>query len=407
MLPSAVSNQQQPQSAFATFPGENGKIAFVKNIGGVNYDIYVMNSNGSEQTRLTDNPANDFYPDWSPDGTKIVFWSDRDGTNNGEIYIMNPDGSEQTRLTDNPTIDTTPDWSPNGESIIFRRGFESQNPEIYVMNADGTGQTNISNNPAIDFDPTWSPAKIVFWSDRDGTNNGEIYIMNPDGSEQTNISNYPGRTDGHPDWGTATDQSSEDITPPGLTVPEDMVVEATSEQGAEVMYNVSAEDDVDGAAILEEDNTLSQDDVGGAIDISCDPPSGSEFPIGETIVDCTATDAAGNVAGPESFTVTVNPPPPPPPTPTTPRELIEKLITDIENLEGFPEGAKTRIVALLERVLVLLSDDNTRNDASACNMLGGAFMNQVNANERQDTLTEDQAGDLRTQAQDIRNELDC
>jgi hypothetical protein len=318
MLPSAVSNQQQPQSAFATFPGENGKIAFVKNIGGVNYDIYVMNSNGSEQTRLTDNPANDFYPDWSPDGTKIVFWSDRDGTNNGEIYIMNPDGSEQT-----------------------------------------------------------------------------------------NISNYPGRTDGHPDWGTATDQSSEDITPPGLTVPEDMVVEATSEQGAEVMYNVSAEDDVDGAAILEEDNTLSQDDVGGAIDISCDPPSGSEFPIGETIVDCTATDAAGNVAGPESFTVTVNPPPPPPPTPTTPRELIEKLITDIENLEGFPEGAKTRIVALLERVLVLLSDDNTRNDASACNMLGGAFMNQVNANERQDTLTEDQAGDLRTQAQDIRNELDC
>jgi hypothetical protein len=318
MLPSAVSNQQQPQSAFATFPGENGKIAFVKNIGGVNYDIYVMNSNGSEQTRLTDNPANDFYPDWSPDGTKIVFWSDRDGTNNGEIYIMNADGSEQT-----------------------------------------------------------------------------------------NISNYPGRTDGHPDWGTATDQSSEDITPPGLTVPEDMVVEATSEQGAEVMYNVSAEDDVDGAAILEEDNTLSQDDVGGAIDISCDPPSGSEFPIGETIVDCTATDAAGNVAGPESFTVTVNPPPPPPPTPTTPRELIEKLITDIENLEGFPEGAKTRIVALLERVLVLLSDDNTRNDASACNMLGGAFMNQVNANERQDTLTEDQAGDLRTQAQDIRNELDC
>jgi hypothetical protein len=318
MLPSAVSNQQQPQSAFATFPGENGKIAFVKNIGGVNYDIYVMNSNGSEQTRLTDNPANDFYPDWSPDGTKIVFWSDRDGTNNGEVYVMNADGSEQT-----------------------------------------------------------------------------------------NISNYPGRTDGHPDWGTATDQSSEDITPPGLTVPEDMVVEATSEQGAEVMYNVSAEDDVDGAAILEEDNTLSQDDVGGAIDISCDPPSGSEFPIGETIVDCTATDAAGNVAGPESFTVTVNPPPPPPPTPTTPRELIEKLITDIENLEGFPEGAKTRIVALLERVLVLLSDDNTRNDASACNMLGGAFMNQVNANERQDTLTEDQAGDLRTQAQDIRNELDC
>lgn len=75
----------------------------------------------------------------------------------------------------------------------------------------------------------------------------------------------------------------------------------------------------------------------------------------------------------------------------TPTEVIEKLISDVENLEGIPEGAKTRIVALLERALVLLSDDNTRNDASACNMIGTPFMNQINANERQDTLTEDQS----------------
>jgi hypothetical protein len=61
----------------------------------------------------------------------------------------------------------------------------------------------------------------------------------------------------------------------------------------------------------------------------------------------------------------------------------------------------------LERALVLLSDDNTRNDASTCNIIGTAFMNQVNANERQDTLTEDQAIDLRTQAEDIRDMLSC
>ena len=56
---------------------------------------------------------------------------------------------------------------------------------------------------------------------------------------------------------------------------------------------------------------------------------------------------------------------------------------------------------------MLLSDDNTRNDASACNMIGTPFMNQINANERQDTLTEDQATDLRTQAEDIGDMLGC
>jgi hypothetical protein len=197
-----------------------------------------------------------------------------------------------------------------------------------------------------------------------------------------------------------------DTTPPVLTVPDDIIAQATTANGGTVVtYNVIAGDNVDGTATLEEDGSLTQDDEGGDITISCEPLSGSEFPVGDTEVQCTATDEAGNVGGPETFTITVNPPPPP--GPTTPTELIEKLISDIENLEGFPEGAKTRIVALLERALALLSDNNTRNDAAACNILGTAFMNQTDANERQDTLTEDEAGDLRTQAEDIRDILGC
>jgi Tol biopolymer transport system component/PKD repeat protein len=402
MLPAAVvSNQPQPlQSAFATVPGENGKMVFISNRDG-NYEIYVMNSDGSEQTRLTDNPTVDQEPSWSPDGTKIVFvregtgggtseiyvmnsdgseqtnisnnpahehfptWSpdgekivfssyngsdheiyvmnsdgseqtnisnnpetdavpswSPDGTKiafasyrdgNSEIYVMNSDGSEQTRLTNNPTIDTSPDWSPDGEKIVFRSGFEFQNPEIYVMNSDGSEQTNISNNPSIDFDPSWSPdgTKIAFTSYREGA--GDVFIMNPDGSEQTNISNYP-RTDAHPDWGTALDAEEEDVTSPIIIVPEGIVADATTANGGTVVtYNVTAEDNVDGTARLEEDGaTITQDDVGGNITISCDPPSGSEFPIGDTEVQCTATDSAGNIGGPASFTVTVLPPQPDP-----------------------------------------------------------------------------------------------
>ena len=284
-----------------------------------------------------------------------------------------------------------------------------------------------------------------------------------------------------------------DTTPPVLTVPDDIIAQATTANGGTVVtYNVIAGDNVDGTATLEEDGSLTQDDEGGDITISCEPLSGSEFPVGDTEVQCTATDEAGNVGGPESFTVTVNPQPPepltaeirsnategdapatfrfdaivtggtephtiswdfdddseesdeqnvvhtynepgtytvtltvtdaneqrvtdtlqvnvnerPPPSPSTPTEVIEKLISDIENLEGVSQDTKTRIVAFLERALALLSDDNPRNDASACNIVG-AFMNQVNANERQDTLTEDQAADLRTQAEDIRSMLGC
>jgi Ca2+-binding RTX toxin-like protein len=106
---------------------------------------------------------------------------------------------------------------------------------------------------------------------------------------------------------TVTVNPAPDTTPPTLTVPEDRMVEATSTAGAVVTYTVTAEDNVDGTATLEEDGTtVTQDDVGGDITISCIPRSGSVFPIGRTTVECTATDEAGNT-GRASFTITVNP----------------------------------------------------------------------------------------------------
>lgn len=86
-----------------------GKIAFASDRDG-NAEIYIMNVDGSEQRRLTDNHAEDWDPSFSPDGSKIAFESDRDG--NSEIYIMNVGGSEQTRLTNNPAIDWLPCFSP-------------------------------------------------------------------------------------------------------------------------------------------------------------------------------------------------------------------------------------------------------------------------------------------------------
>ncbi len=174
----------------------NGPIAF-HSVRDGDYEIYVMNADGSGQTNLTSNGAQDIYPAWSSDGTKIAFTSSRDG--NGEIYVMNADGTGQTRLTNNGVIDYYPTWSPDGTKIAFATDRTGFNYEIYVMNADGSAQTNLSNSPYYEDYPAWSPdgTKIAFISNRTG--GFQVYVMNADGSGQTNVTNS-GLDDRLPAW---------------------------------------------------------------------------------------------------------------------------------------------------------------------------------------------------------------
>jgi len=179
----------------------NGKIVFQSNRDG-NYEIYVMNADGTNQTRLTNNAASDFNPAWSPDGTKIVFDSDRDG--NFEIYVMNADGTSQTRLTNNPNSDKTPAWSPDGTKIAFIRSLGAISGDVYVMNSDGSGETNLTNfvpgNFPDTFDVAWSPdgTKIGFSVSLSNTHQ-EIYLMNANGSGVTQLTNN-GVLTFAPDW---------------------------------------------------------------------------------------------------------------------------------------------------------------------------------------------------------------
>ena len=116
----------------ATASATTTRIAFANTRNG-NSEIYVMNADGSNQTRLTSNPAVDATPAISPDGAKVAFASGRTG--NGDIYVMNADGSHQTRLTSNPAVDATPAISPDGAKVAFASG-RTGNGDIYVMNAD-------------------------------------------------------------------------------------------------------------------------------------------------------------------------------------------------------------------------------------------------------------------------------
>ena len=168
---------------------DGDRVVFHSNRDG-NWEVYTMNADGSDQARLTNEPANDLGPSWSPDGTRILFGSNRDG--NWEIYTMNVDGSNQTRLTENTTDVGAPSWSPDGTKIAFTSDRDG-NPEVYVMNEDGSDQIRLTFNSDRDQRPSWSPdgQKIAFASNRDG--NWEIYTMNADGSDQTRLTNEPAR----------------------------------------------------------------------------------------------------------------------------------------------------------------------------------------------------------------------
>ncbi|MGD2206422.1 MAG: hypothetical protein PVH17_06555 [Anaerolineae bacterium] len=158
--------------------GGGGQIAFVSDRDG-NAEIYIMNADGSGITRLTNNPARDAEPAWSPDRQHIAFLSDRDG--NSEIYVMAADGSGVTRLTKNPGNDARPTWSPDGQHIAFVSD-RDENAEIYVMDFDGSTPKNLTKHPAFDYAPAWSPdgQRIAFASWR--KENLEIYVMDADGS---------------------------------------------------------------------------------------------------------------------------------------------------------------------------------------------------------------------------------
>jgi hypothetical protein len=171
------------------------KIAFESDRDGKD-EIYVMNADGSALTNLTNNPARDMNSSWSPDGKKITFTSTRDG--NIEVYVMNADGSEQKRLTNNPTMDYSPSWSPDGKKIACK-SLRKGNHDIYVMNADGSEPKRLTNHPAFDEFPSWSPdgKKIAFVSSRD--RNHEIYVINVDGSGLKRLTNNPAR-DMNPSW---------------------------------------------------------------------------------------------------------------------------------------------------------------------------------------------------------------
>jgi Tol biopolymer transport system component len=209
---------------YAAFPGPNGRITFERFVPATNTnEIFSIRADGTDERQLTfDAPGHaSLFSDWSPDGSRITFDSDR--FNNGtddivDIFTMKADGSDIVQLTSHAGFNGEPEYSPDGQKIAFEsdRGVGFPLQGIYVMNAsDGSSVQRVTfpSSGEVDAIPHFAPdgTRIAFTRARGCKFKGNgrfpllkgclaaVYVVNVDGSRLTRITPW-GSDTGVNDW---------------------------------------------------------------------------------------------------------------------------------------------------------------------------------------------------------------
>ena len=308
----------------AVWSPDGSKIAFQSSRNNLYYQVYVMNADGSNQVNISNSNSNDGQPSWSPDGTKIAFTSERDHPGVPAIYVMNANGSSQTRLTFSAATirDEHPAWSPDGTKIAFTSTRDSvveswqetdddggiinrtavrTNKEVYVMNSSGSNQIRLTNNLENDDSPTWSAdgTKIVFRSERERDCCDpvqQVWMMNADGSNQVDLSNsWFG--DYSPSWQRLTGNipPAVSITSPAsgatYTAPANVTITAQASDGDGIVSRV---DFYQGATLISTDTTSPYS------------ITWSNVATGSYTLNTRATDNAGAATTSAAVNITVN-----------------------------------------------------------------------------------------------------
>jgi|GEM_PF-2362533 len=182
ILINSVIIQIHPLSARAkltTVPDYNPELSQIANVATVAKCAECHHSEQlSRVDQLTTDPTPDLRPAWSPDGTRLAFYSGRSG--NDDIWAINVDGSSELQLTDDPGKDRRPAWSPDGTQIVFDSD-RAGSQDIWIMNADGTNQQQLTTGPGSEMFASFSPdgSQIIFYGYEGGRN--DIWTIDTNG----------------------------------------------------------------------------------------------------------------------------------------------------------------------------------------------------------------------------------
>jgi Tol biopolymer transport system component len=206
----ALSSGDDVQPAWS--PG-GSQIAFssTRSSGG-SWHIWVMNADGTNLHELPSSFSQ--HPAWSPDGLRIA------GDNgDGPLFVIDADGTNEHRLTTPPAFryDESPDWSPEGSSLVFsERSFDGTTSALYAIGADGSGLRQLTSGTYADYRPSWSPDGTTIVFDRRSTASSfQLYTVGSAGGATTQLLSSPGNDMG-PSWSSST--VSPVVSPPPAAI---------------------------------------------------------------------------------------------------------------------------------------------------------------------------------------------
>lgn len=164
-------------------------------------ELWLMNSDGSNQHYIG---VEGWFARWSKDGTKLVYCSNKN-SNNFDVYVCDTNGTNEQKLTNTTNDEMCPFFSPDGTEIAYTSGSSSNLNicEIYKMKSDGSNVQQLTSNNSFDYYPNWSPdgTMIAFVSDRHETKRNEIYIMDTSGTNVQRVTYSPANvTSINPSW---------------------------------------------------------------------------------------------------------------------------------------------------------------------------------------------------------------
>lgn len=160
-------------------------------------DIWLLTIGSADPVRLTNDPADERDPRWSPDGSQLAYASRENG--NWELFIYDITSGNKEQMTVDLSFQGDPDWSPDGEWLLYE-SYQGSNLDVYAVRIDGTALERITDHPAPDFSPAWSPdgRRIAFVSLRDG--NQDIYVFDLNTADVSNLTASPLRDEEYPAW---------------------------------------------------------------------------------------------------------------------------------------------------------------------------------------------------------------